>query len=396
MDSPSPLSASAPPRAPALPTDGAAEMRARLDHLQRVLADNIAEMARLMTPSGTRDKARLNHLLLETSHAVHAGHRLMADSGKLRAADIAAAGQDPGAQAAVHAAWNALTLETNRLRLDLAKWPQVETMLRPQVRRRRRPLVEPLETLPPTARTREAVSDMLFAQLHHLLNRETQDPDAYDHGYFSDIRLAQSLFLRDVHAAKRCLAVLKPGLQTRFLDVGCGAGLKVISAAPYFDRACGLEYDSGYVRLARSLFAHLPHDRCRVIAGDALTWQGYDDYDAIYFFRPLRDDDRLAQMERHILAQVPAGTLILGPYRMFEARAAEHGCAHVAGNVWLSGSTEAQARRLRRAAEMIGTDVQLTPDSNVPLIWDPLIRAARLNGFEPSLSHLRPLQDDNA
>ncbi|WP_108263175.1 class I SAM-dependent methyltransferase [Mangrovicoccus ximenensis] len=296
----------------------------------------------------------------------------------------------------MHQAWTALGQPVNQLRLELNKWPMVESMLRPQIKRRRQPLIEEHDRLPPTAASREAVSDVLFAQLHELLNSVNQDAGAHEHGCFPDIPLAQSLFLREVHAAKRCLAVLKPGERTRFLDVGCGAGLKVISAAPYFDRCAGLEYDPGYAALAAQLFRALPHDRCRAIQGDALAWERYGDHDVIYFFRPMRDDALLAQMERRIAAQVPPGTLLIAPYTIFGRRAAELGCAHVAGHVWLAGRSEAEAARLRREAELIGTDVLRTGEANIPLVWDPLVRASRLRGYEATLRARPPLKDENS
>lgn len=376
-------------------TAGAAEMRERMGRVRDALSSNVTEMTALLAPARIPDRSRLNHILLETNHVVHAGHRLIGESGRMRSDDLAAAGNIPEAQAAMHRAWAALAMPINQLRLDLNKWTHVESMLRPQVKQRRLPLIETYEKLPGTVITRETVGDVLFADLHTLLNPLEQDEDARAHGCHRDIPLPQSRFLRLVHAARRCMCVLKPGQPTQFLDVGCGAGLKVISAAPYFDRCAGLEYDPGYAQLAAKLFRGLPHDRCRAIPGDALTWDGYHNFDVLYFFRPIRDDALLAQMEQHILDSVPKGTLLIAPYRTFVARAERNNCANVTADLWLTGSDAAGAARLRRAAELIGTDVPLQAGANVPLIWDPLIEASRRRGFEPTLRWRHPLEDDS-
>ncbi|MBE3639613.1 methyltransferase domain-containing protein [Mangrovicoccus algicola] len=366
--------------------EGAARMRADIVSLRETITENARKICEILGPGRKVDAARLNLLLLETARLVHDGHRLLADGGRLRAEDLEAAAGDRAAGAEAARAWAQLGMPVNQLRLELNRWPVIDAMLRPQVRHRRQPLIDDPDRLPPVAAMRERVSDRLFAQLHALLNEEEQDPAAREHGCFADIPLAQSLFLREMHAARRCLIAARPGRPMRFLDIGCGAGLKVISAAPYFDRCAGLEYDPGYAARARGLFAGLPHDRCRVIEGDALSFAGYGDFDVLYFFRPMRDDATLARLEARIAAGARPGTLLVAPYRIFATRAADLGCAHVAGHVWLAGADARRADRLRRAAEAIGTGLPLDSDGNVPLVWDPLVRASRLRGHEPGLA----------
>ena len=370
---------------------GAQRLRRDLDRVSAELSTAADELAGLLAQRGRQRDARVARLLHALHHQVHDGYRLLGDIGRLRRADEAAAGDDPLAQAVQRRAWTALNLSLNTLRLNLTGWPPVEHLVRRQLQRRRLPLYEDYAELPETAQIRERVSDTLFAQLHHLLNRVAQDKAADDHGCFPDIPLAHSLFLREVHAAKRCLHVLAPGRETRFLDVGCGAGLKVISAAPFFDRCVGLEYDPGYARLASDLFGDMPHDRCRVVQGDALTWDGYDDYDVIYFFRPIRDDARLARMERHIVDSIPGNTLLIAPYRTFDARAEGYGCARLAGDVYLSGASAAEAAAVLAEAEKAGADLRHSTDPNIPLLWDRVVLASRAQGFEKHPETMRPI-----
>lgn len=150
------------------------------------------------------------------------------------------------------------------------------------------------------------------------------------------------------------------------------------------------------LRLPPDLMGRLPHDRCRILPGDALRFERYHDYDVIYFFRPIRDDAVLAQLERQIVENARSGTLLIAPYRMFESRHRDYDCVHVAGNVYLTGTTDKNATRIRRAAELTGPDVPLCQPPNVPMLWDPLVQTCRLNGFEATLSPRPASEDVNA
>ena len=375
---------------------GAALLAQRVDDQMHGLRTLVAEMANVLQSGADKHPGRLGHLLLQTRQVVHNGFRVLSEAGRLRAEDAAAAAGDPERVLAQTHAWTQLTQRLHHMRLDLNNWAAVETMLRPQTDGKRRPLIEPLSKLPSTAETRELVSDVLFDQIHGLLNQLTQSQEVLDNGGFADIPLAQSLFLRSVHAAKRCLMAMQKHNDTRFLDVGCGAGIKLMSAAPFFDYCDGLEFDAGYVQLAQSILRALRDDSCQVIAGDALEFDNYDTYDVIYFYRPLREDALLIEMEQRIVEQASAGTLLIAPYRGFEHRAEELGCAQVAGQLWLVGASPRMATQLRRAAEKTGTDVLLAPLSNVPLVWDPLIQASLQNGFAPKMEARNMYNQHNA
>lgn len=369
------------------PVTGAERIAFEVQEVETRLRDTIALMVDLLDPKRKkRDSARLTRAINDTNHLVHAGFRLVAISGQAKAADLQAAGADDAARGRVQAAWTPVGRSIHELQVTLAKWPVINSMVRPQVIRRRRALFEDIASLPDIVRTREAVNDKLFAELHGMLTLSQQASGAYDHGCFPDIPLAQSLFQKEAHAAARILRAMRPGEMSRFLDVGCGIGLKVMSAAMYFDRAVGLEYDSGYAQGAEKFLRRLDHDRCRVIQGDALTFERYHDYDVIYFFRPIRHDKVLRVMEEHILATARPRTILIAPYRIFEERAPDYDCAHVAGHIYITRVTPKEAARLKREAEHIGPDVPLRPDANVPLLWDALIRVSRQNGFEPSLT----------
>lgn len=363
--------------------------------LENRLEANISQMAEQLTDHGARDGNQLNHLLLQTNVMVHSGFQLIASAVPLKAAEMDKAADD-SARSIIQRDWSHITRLLHQLQITLAKWPVVQSMIRPQVGSRRRALFENSTKLPDIVRTRERLSDRLFAELHTLLNPLAQDDEAQEHGCYPDIPLAQSLFLKEVHAAKRILMTTRRGKAIKFLDVGCGAGLKVMSAAEYFDMCVGLEYDLGYVQVAKNLMQRLAHNRCTVLHGDALSFEDYRNYDVIYFFRPIRDSAILAQMETKIVEEAKPGALLIAPYRMFEDRHHDYNCVHVDGHIFLVGGTQKEAKRIRKAAEQTGPDVPLADNTNVPMIWDPLIEVCKLNGFDATLSNRHYNEDVNS
>lgn len=89
----------------------------------------------------------------------------------------------------------------------------------------------------------------------------------------------------------------------KFLDVGCGIGTKVILASTIFD-AYGIEYDEKYVSLAHALNIN------RVGKADALTFDRYDEFDFIYYYRPIHDTDKYRALESKIHREMKSGALI--------------------------------------------------------------------------------------
>lgn len=139
--------------------------------------------------------------------------------------------------------------------------------------------------------------DAVFDQLHDVFKPQLQSEGARNHGCFADITLPNSTFVAYAHAAYRTLLALGVNHPTRFLDVGCGTGFKVMMAARYFDECEGFEYDPAYTAAAKGLFARGHFASCSAFQADGLTHEAYDTYDVIYFYRPMREDDQLQELE---------------------------------------------------------------------------------------------------
>tara|TARA_R110002049_G_scaffold10127_3_gene50378 strand:- start:80681 stop:81733 length:1053 start_codon:yes stop_codon:yes gene_type:complete len=274
----------------------------------------------------------------------------------------------------------ALQRELSAARLQVAEWATYERMILGQISTASRPLYPRPDSATGHQSTRDAATDALLDVLHHVLNPAAQSDTARDHGCHADIALPHSIFARDVHAAYRVLLARRPAHPTRFLDVGCGGGLKVLAAARYFDRCDGLEYQSDYAHAADALLASAGAGTCRILTGDALTFETYADYDVIYFFRPLRSGDLLHRLEDIITQTARPGTLLIAPYLYFEQRHRHIGCAHIAGHLYLTQSSQAEADALRHLAEQTGLNLRPTrvPAKN---IWQPIFATSAARGF---------------
>jgi hypothetical protein len=261
-----------------------------------------------------------------------------------------------------------------------ARFEPVLKAISKQLTSRRIPLY-PAE-LPPE-NTYSIVLENLAKTLVYLdifANSEDQDASAAQHGCYSDIRLPPIQFSEHAHAAYRVALAQRQPRPHRFLDVGCGSGVKVVMAQQFFRVSHGLEFDPGYVDAADQLLDALDLEGTDVFQADALSYDGYGKYSIIYFYQPMRDVEKLKQLEIHIAKSVKPGTLLVAPYSAFRTRAADLNCAHVDGCIFVAGSDE-EAAWLKSEAEQTGPDVVPEP-KHMPWgqIFRPIVVASAANG----------------
>lgn len=296
------------------------------------------------------------------------------------AAAARAQAETQGGPALLPQRWYSLRARCNRLRSEMNQWHEIGALVAQQTPPRARPLYVMRDDLPEALITQTEVGDAILHSLHRLINPDEQAQAAHAHGCHADIGLAQSTFLEHVHAAYRLLLAQRRRAPARFLDVGCGAGMKVVTATEFFAHADGLEYDPGYATTAQTLFAAMGLTQCRVIEGDAMAFESYDDYDVVYFYRPMRDVDAMKQMEARIAAGVRPGTILIAAYGGFAARHVDLGCAHVAGNLFLAHASAEEAAQLRCDAEYIGPFVRRR-ETALTSVWEPILAASHANGY---------------
>lgn len=270
-------------------------------------------------------------------------------------------------------------------RARLRLWPGVVAAARVCASGRDWPLVPPPPPRFDLWAATAAVMSQVFTRTHLAITPGPQADDAAGLGCFADIPLDAGRFLRNAHLAYRLtLARRQPG-PIRFLDVGCGGGVKVVLAAELFAVADGLEVDAGYAAAARRTFAATRAGRSAVIHADALTFDGYSGYDVIYFFQPMADIGALHRLEARIAATARPGTVLIAPYHSFVARAPALGCTQIHESVFVQGLTAERAEALRSAIRRIGPDIA-DPERSIPAVagWlRPLWMACLANGVRP-------------
>ncbi|MEM0937144.1 MAG: class I SAM-dependent methyltransferase [Pseudomonadota bacterium] len=259
------------------------------------------------------------------------------------------------------------------LKRRMAVWEQMCAM----VRRHIAPEPEPLfpEGIPVEG---DPLTELLAKTLHQVANPEKQGGTAHDHGCFADIPLPVRKFDALMLAAYRLMLARGKRDGVRFLDVGCGGGTKLVIARRYFSACHGLEYDKGYVEEGTRFLDKLGRLNMTIEHADALAYTGYDAFDIIYFYRPMRTDDRLAELERQVMRHARPGTLVLAPYDEFLAVRRGFDGLLIAPPIYGVGLSQAEADAWRADAER--TDTRLVARSHKisfePGFWKPLFEVS--------------------
>jgi SAM-dependent methyltransferase len=113
------------------------------------------------------------------------------------------------------------------------------------------------------------------------------------------------------------LLIAKP---TMFLDVGCGIGTKLCFMAHMGFTVKGVEKNPLYAEAAREL---CPEADILCVDAFDLADREFMRTDILYVYRPMKDDQAQADLERHLLTLTDAGTACFFPGR-------------AGGDVWLT------------------------------------------------------------
>ena len=267
--------------------------------------------------------------------------------------------------------------DTKLLGQRLKKWDWIENL----IQRHKDPQANPLDLSQPETEY-DAVLNKLHMAFYRLANPYSQSKDSRDHGCFADIPLNIKPFEQLMRVAYRLLLIQGKAHSSKFLDVGCGGGTKVLVASEYFTECHGLDFEADYVAAGQQMLQLTDSDTCRIFQADGLTFDQYDNYDVIYFYRPLRDDALLAQMEDQIFSNAKPGTVILAPYTGSLERRPEIDYPSVKDCVFVAGMTQAEIDVLHKEAELTDTDKILGPKGMRfdPGFWEPLLEVATFNG----------------
>ncbi|MEX0971425.1 MAG: class I SAM-dependent methyltransferase [Paracoccaceae bacterium] len=225
-----------------------------------------------------------------------------------------------------------------------------------------------------------------FVLVDQILNSTDQDDAAAAFGAYRDIPMLPHLYMALMHGAMRAKAAVAHEKPLRYLDVGSGRGTTLLMASRYFPVVHGIEFDPGFHDRANRLLGTEYTLNCRSILANALEFENYDEYDIIYFYKPMSDIDLLAEMEVRIVEQARPGTLLIAPYLgFFDRHEAE--VTKVDWHIYLRNGAGYTGKDIRKAIAHIGPFVR-HPDtaisSKVCGHWAPLVRALSARGFRPA------------
>lgn len=242
------------------------------------------------------------------------------------------------------------------------------------------PVYQPFDLSRPPLPT-DGVLYTLHMALHRLANTNDQDKSAEAHNCFPDIPMHILNFESLIRAAYRLLLVQGRAENARFLDIGCGGGTTLIAASWFFDQCDGIDFDPGYIEAAERSLKIAGAERCRAMEADGLTFEDYGTYDVIYFYRPIQDAKKLAQLEERVFSQARPGTIVLAPFFGNLGPRPDIPYDPVHACIFITGLPIAEAKAL--AVEAEHTDnflVQRPRDLNFDTgFWTPLMQAASWN-----------------
>ncbi|MEL6466885.1 MAG: class I SAM-dependent methyltransferase [Pseudomonadota bacterium] len=265
---------------------------------------------------------------------------------------------------------------TKALQRCLRLWDRIEDMVMQHID----PVASPIK-LKRDANASDPMLSMLHVALHRLANPNAQTKDANDYGCFADIPLSIQPFEGLMLAAYRLLVVQGRADTARFLDIGCGGGTKVFAASHFFPICDGLDYDPAYVAAGQRTLNLLNTKRCSIFEADGITFDGYDAYDVIYFYRPLRDDEMLAKLERRVFDTARPGTVVIALYDHFLTARAGIEAAKIIGPIFIAGVSQADADALHAEAERTSPSLLQRARHQIsdPGFWTPILEATRYN-----------------
>ncbi|GMG83738.1 hypothetical protein LNKW23_29510 [Paralimibaculum aggregatum] len=234
-------------------------------------------------------------------------------------------------------------------RVSLAALPRVLAAIERMLARVPEPLFpKPVPT--DSAGRRLEVLSRGFALLEVAASGNLQASGMEEYG-FPFIPLDLEHYVWGLQAMWRLLVALGRAEGARYLEVGCGAGGKLILAHEFFSTVEGIEYDAGYVERA-ALLGNTTWPGRKVTHADALHFDRYGEFDAIYSYVPLRDPELHNTMEQRLYTQARDGTVIFAP--MLRASFLHTELPRFEPGLFVKGYFGAEMQALRDEAELVG------------------------------------------
>lgn len=100
----------------------------------------------------------------------------------------------------------------------------------------------------------------------------------------------------------------------RLLDVGCGIGNVLLVAEQFGFEVYGFEKDEYPYRVAAKLIGEE-----RIAQADIWTYEGYDKYEVIYYYRPFSGREQQLRFERLIEDSMKTGGILIANHKNSDA-----------------------------------------------------------------------------
>lgn len=102
--------------------------------------------------------------------------------------------------------------------------------------------------------------------------------------------------------------------QPRILDVGCGIGNVLLIAEQFGFEVHGIEKDDYSFRIAAKLIGEE-----RIAQADIWSYEGYGDYEVVYYYRPFSGRDQQLRFEKLIEEKMQTGAILIANHKNSDA-----------------------------------------------------------------------------
>ena len=146
--------------------------------------------------------------------------------------------------------------------------------------------------------------------LRILSNNHKTAENKYSKNYYSFIPLPHFRdLIQDFYETYRKLR--KKTKAPTFIDIGCGCGNILVLAQSIGYKIYGIDNDPKCINIARKLcFAGLPTYSERIFRGNILNYNGYEKYDVLYYYVPIKEIRLMLKAAKRIHNQMKVGAII--------------------------------------------------------------------------------------
>lgn len=172
---------------------------------------------------------------------------------------------------------------------------------------------------------------LAFHQLEGVIGRAfTMFPESRDQGHgadpttkcYNNITHSIKLFLKKLKKAHKICGFFRPDIRPKFLDAGCGLGTKAFLARLNGFDAYGIDINPIYAEIAKAVVDggtnSDPEYKNSVEVCNILEYANYGDFDCIYWYTPMWDQEKMHQFQSRVVSQLTRPTVLMPAFPHFQ------------------------------------------------------------------------------